>query len=88
MITVKNIKNGDIIVRIPGAYLRHHISMCEDLPEGSRVTNTKAFSDAVISELRSETEDGTTPIHMMLDAVVEAAIDNGCDGVALKDWDE
>lgn len=83
MIEVKNTKRGDIIIRIPGAYLRHHVSVCEDLEEGSRVTNTKTFSDAVMNEMQSELDDGTTPIHTMLDQVVMEAIEQGAEGVKL-----
>ncbi len=88
MISVSNTKRGDIIIRIPGAYLRHHVLMSEDLEEGSRVTNTKTFSDAVLRELNAEQDDGTTPVHLMLDQVVMEAIEQGAEGVKLAEDDQ
>lgn len=67
MIEYSQTKAGDITIRIPRATLRHAVAMMEDYPEGSRVTHTKTFSDAVLSELKSEEEDGTTLAHLMLD---------------------
>lgn len=59
----------------------------EEYPEGSRVTHTKTFSDAVLSELQDEEEDGTTLAHLMLDQAIDRAIENGAEGVKLGDED-
>ena len=74
---------GDITIKIPRSYLRHAITISEDMPEGSRVTNTKVFSDAVLVELEREQEDGSNPIHLMLDAVINEAVEQGCEGIKL-----
>lgn len=37
----------------------------------------------VITEMLCEEEDGTTPIHIMLDGVISNAINNGANGVKL-----
>ena len=87
-VTAKNTASGDIIIRIPGAYLRHHVRASEDFEEGSRVTNTKVFSDEILRALNDEQEDGTTPVHQMLDAVVLEAIENGAEGIKLAGEDE
>ena len=85
LIEVTSNAAGDITIKIPRSYIRHTVAMLEDLPEGSRVTNTKVFSDAVLSELRSEQEDGTTLVHVMLDAAVLEAVEQGAEGVKLGD---
>ncbi len=86
MIETKQTKRGDIIIRISGAALRHNVTAHDDLPEGSRVTHTKTFSDAVLAAMNDEQDDGTTPLHLMLDQVVNEAIEQGADGVKLGGW--
>lgn len=76
---------GDITIKIPRSYLRHAVVTHEDLPEGSRVTNTKVFSDAVLTEMQREQEDGTHAVHLMLDEVINEAIEQGAEGVKLGD---
>lgn len=87
MIETKQTKRGDIIVRIPRAALRHTVEIMDDLPEGSRVTHTRTFSDAVLVELLAEGEDGTTLAHLMLDQAISRAIENGAEGVWLASDD-
>lgn len=92
MIEVKPIKIaqnacGDITIKIPRSYLRHAVTISDDMPEGSRVTNTKVFSDAVLSHLELESEDGSNPVHLMLDAVITEAVEQGCEGIMLGDDD-
>lgn len=87
MIEFSQTKAGDITIRIPRGALRHTVAMMEEYPEGSRVTHTKTFSDAVLRALRDEEGDGTTLAHMMLDQAVERAIENGAEGVKLADED-
>lgn len=74
---------GDITIKIPRSYLRHAVTIHEDMPEGSRVTNTKQFSDAIMIELDREEEDGSNPVHMMLDQAIMDAVDQGCEGVKI-----
>lgn len=85
LIEITNNKAGDITIKIPRGYLRHMVASHNNLPEGSRVTHTKTFSDEVLRQLRSEEEDGSTPLHLMLDEVIEEAIEQGADGVKLGD---
>lgn len=51
LIEISNNAAGDITIKIPRSYLRHTLAVHDDLPEGSRVTNTKVFSDAVVRPL-------------------------------------
>jgi hypothetical protein len=82
-ITIKQTKLGDITILIPRSYLRHAVTIMEDMPEGSRVSNTKQFSDAIATELEREDGDGSTAVHLMLDAVINEAVENGCEGITL-----
>lgn len=87
MIKFSQTKSGDITIRISGGALRHAVKAADIYPEGSRVTNTKIFSDAVLCEMESEEEDGTTLAHIMLDQAMERAIENGASGVNVPDED-
>lgn len=51
--------------------------------EGPKVFDPALFAAAVLDELEREEEDGTTPVHVLLDAAAEAAIQNGADGVKM-----
>jgi hypothetical protein len=46
-----------------------------------KVTDQQAFAEAVARELQKEAEDGTTPLHLMLDQAFVNAVEDGCDGV-------
>ena len=85
LIEITNNAAGDITIKIPRSYLRHTVAVHDDLPEGSRVTNTKIFSDAVVSEIKREQEDGTNAIHLMLDEMINEAIEQGAEGVKIGD---
>ncbi|WP_336057341.1 hypothetical protein [Nitratireductor sp. CH_MIT9313-5] len=87
MINIKQTKAGDITIRIPRSYLRYAVSMAEFLPEGTRVTNTKAFSDAIVRKLECQEEDGTTPVHLMLDGAIDRAFEDGEEGIHCPDYD-
>ena len=85
LLEISNNKAGDITIKIPRGYLRHMVATHNNLPEGSRVTHTKTFSDEVVRQMCSEEEDGTTPFHLMLDDVIDEAIEQGAEGVTLGD---
>lgn len=86
-ITVTQTKRGDITIRIPAPYIKHTVSIMENIEYGTRVTHTKTFSDAVHSEILAEDDAGSTPVHLMLDSVIESAINNGAEGVTISDDD-
>lgn len=52
-----------------------------DWPHDFYVSDPATFAKAVARCLEDEEEDGTTPVHQMLDAAAVAALENGCDGV-------
>jgi hypothetical protein len=45
------------------------------------VSNPKQFANAVKSKLLDESEDGSTPLHILLDKAIEEAVEYGCDGL-------
>lgn len=85
LIEITNNKAGDITIKIPRGYLRHAAVTHPDLADGTRVTNTKVFSNAVVYELRREQEDGTMPVHLLLDESILRAVEWGAEGIELRD---
>lgn len=49
------------------------------------ITDKELFLSELVRELKSESEDGSTPIHLMLDQAVTDAIENGAEGVSYDD---
>jgi hypothetical protein len=49
------------------------------------VEDQQTFATEIARQLSHEKEDGTTPVHLMLDAAIIAAVEDGCDGV---DYDQ
>ena len=85
LIEITNNRSGGITIKIPRFYLRHAAVTHPDFPNGTRVTNTKIFSDAVVYELRREREDGATPVHLLLDGSILRAVEWGAEGIKLGD---
>lgn len=54
---------------------------------GSKVTDQRAFAEAVKLELEQEDEEGTNFIHQMFDTAASAAIENGAEGIVLEGED-
>lgn len=46
-----------------------------------KVTDAATFAKALVIELNSESEDGTTAIHKMFDACINEAIEQGAEGI-------
>lgn len=56
--------------------------------DGLKITNPRGFARDVVAELEREQEDGTTPVHAMIDAAAEAAAEQGSVHVADASDDE
>ena len=54
---------------------------CHEWPEEVKITDPATFAKEVASQLNKEAEDGTTPVHRMLDTAALAAIEYGAEGV-------
>jgi hypothetical protein len=53
-----------------------------------KITDANAFASELCRALNDEREDGTTRVHMMFDAGINHAIDQGAEGVEEIDEDE
>ena len=49
------------------------------------VTDPVAWRDAIIRVLRREKENGDTPVHLLLDAALEHAADQGEEGISIEE---
>jgi len=49
------------------------------------ITDKELFLSELVRELKTESEDGSTPIHLMLDQAVTDALENGAEGVCYDD---
>lgn len=55
---------------------------------GIKITDQDAFINSLICGLQSEQEDGTTPVHTMLDEVVTTLLENGEEGLDVDEEDQ
>lgn len=46
-----------------------------------KVTDRAVWAKAVVEELNSESEDGTTLVHLMFDKAFEGAVEQGAEGI-------
>lgn len=53
--------------------------------DGGEITNEAEFAKDILEELESESENGTTPVHSLLDTAANNAADSGSEWVKLED---
>ncbi|TVV75565.1 hypothetical protein [Sphingomonas solaris] len=84
------IVDGRLLISIGTGLLVHAVTNGSDFWDEVElvVTDPEAFAAAIAAELEHEEEDGTTPVHRMLDKAAERAVENGCDGVDETPADE
>lgn len=78
------IEGGEIVIRVSIAALGKIVDgawATGNLDTRFKVTDPKQFAEDIARELNSESEDGTTEIHIMFDRAIREAIDNGAEGV-------
>lgn len=51
----------------------------------AKITDHAQFAREVVRALKSEEEDGTTPVHKLLDGVALEFLENGADGIDFGD---
>lgn len=51
--------------------------------DGLNITDADVFIGEVLNGLLLEEEDGSTPVHRMLDSVADKAVDDGADGCSV-----
>lgn len=52
------------------------------------ITDEAVFAEAILGALNDEEEDGSTPVHRLLDAAAESAIEQGCEGIEFHERNE
>jgi hypothetical protein len=82
------IEDGTIVIRVP-------VDALHQVLEGSwasgaldrrwKLTDAPTFARDLVRELNREEEDGSTRVHRMFDAAIEAAIDGGADGIEYQE---
>ena len=84
-----SIEGEDIVIRItPDAlkFATEHGCLCTFIPQTgnfrcAQITDLVRWRDAVLRALKREQENGDTPVHLMLDACLEHALEQGEEGV-------
>jgi hypothetical protein len=87
-----NIEGDDIVIRITPDALTHateHGVLCTFIPQtgsfrAAQITDIVKWRDGVLRALRREEENGDTPVHLMLDACLEHALEQGEEGVWIE----
>lgn len=78
------IEDGNIVIRLPFSHIPHGVKAGCDLGyiHGDwRVTNPEVFAKEMVRALNDEDEQGTTPIHRLLDEATNEAIESGAEGI-------
>lgn len=81
------IKKKSLVIEVSFDVLKfateNHPELYEDELDKGRyvVTDVTIFAKEVVRELHKEEEDGTTPVHSLLDKAILDAICNGAQGV-------
>lgn len=85
MMDLAKIEDGAIVIRVPIDALvtasAHAFELEYGEKHGLTIADPQAFAKEVCRELNQEEEDGTTPVHRMLDAVMIEAVEQGCEGI-------
>jgi hypothetical protein len=74
------IEDGSIVIRLPIANLQMVMDggfACNAYDKRYRVTDPEGFAKEIASELNDEDEEGSTPIHKLLDAAINEALNQG-----------
>jgi len=75
------INDGQLQITIGIALLAFATQTQDQWPEDLYVSDIDIFSKSLARQLEREGEDGTTPVHRMLDAAAQEVIEQGDDGV-------
>lgn len=74
------IEAGAIVIRVPIANLQAIMDggfACAAYSQRYRVTDGPGFAKEIADALNDEDEEGSTPIHKLFDAAINAALDSG-----------
>jgi len=76
-----SIEDGQLKISIGIALLAFAVQSQDNWPEEFAVTDLSEFARSMSRRLQREEEDGTTPVHRMLDAAADEVLEQGDDGV-------
>lgn len=88
-----SLEGEDIVIRITPDALKFATEQGPALEEWNddtgalrkvEVTDIAVWRAELISALRHEQENGDTPVHLLLDAAVRAAVEDGAEGIAIE----
>ncbi|MFN3464449.1 MAG: hypothetical protein ACK4X1_10260 [Terricaulis sp.] len=87
-----SIEYGEIIIRVPISALPHAAKIafedanydCNEISGETRmrVNDPALFAAGIVRALNEESEDGSTPVHLLLDRAVLVAAEQGSEGLA------
>lgn len=85
--------DGLVVISVGVDYLKHQAENMNTTYRGFDeetkddlslvVTDVDVFASHVVDELNRQEEDGTTPIHQMLDKAYDEALEQGAEGVKI-----
>lgn len=79
-LTVK-VEDGVLKISIGVALLAWAVQSQDQWPAEFEVTDLREFAHSMRYRLQKEEEDGTTPVHRMLDKAAQDVLEQGDDGV-------
>jgi hypothetical protein len=91
------IEDGVLTMRIGVEVIAKAVKLDPDLSEYDQqagewrepeITNVDKFASEVMRALASESEDGTTLVHVAIDTAAMNAIENGAEGIKLPSDDD
>lgn len=81
--------DGRLVISIGVDLLLHAVAHgADDWEDDWEVTDPDAFALAIVDELESEEEDGTTLLHRAFDRAAMRAVEAGAEGVRLPGDDD
>ena len=78
-----SMENGCLLISIGIDTLEHVVKHCpefDDVAPMPELADIDVLCSDIIQELEREEEDGTTPVHRLLDKAIYAAMENGSEG--------
>lgn len=74
------IEDGQLRISIGIALLAFAVQAQDAWPEQLYISDIPDFAKSIARHLQRESEDGTTPVHRMLDAAANEVLEQGDDG--------
>ena len=85
------IENEELVIRVGISTLCKAVRQCPSISDAVmeadcdesvvEITDETVFAQAICDALEDEEEDGSTPVHRLLDAAADSAIEQGCEGI-------